>query len=92
MSNVCGSCVHFGRCKWLVGAQAGDECDWTPSRYVADAECERTAECPNCGSESAAKTNDDPVTGDETWFCSACEEYFTNPHAYVVKVPVLQNA
>jgi hypothetical protein len=31
--NVCGSCVYFGRCKWLIGAQAGDECDWLPSRY-----------------------------------------------------------
>jgi len=86
--NICSSCVHFGRCKWLIGAQAGDECDWLPSRYVAAAECERAAECPECGSDATHKTNDDPVTGSEEWNCSMCGHYFTDPLSYVIGVPV----
>jgi len=86
--NICSSCVHFGRCKWLIGAQAGDECDWLPSRYVAAAECERTAKCPKCGSD-ATQTNDDPVTGSEEWYCSMCDHYFTDPPIrYVIRAPV----
>lgn len=29
----CCSCIHFEWCHWLIGAQAGDECDWEPSRH-----------------------------------------------------------
>lgn len=32
---ICSQCMHFKRCKWLVGARLWwAECDWWPRRFV----------------------------------------------------------
>lgn len=43
---MCGDCIHFGRCQWLIQARAfWTECDWTPSRFVRKL---AQAVCPEC--------------------------------------------
>lgn len=34
---TCKECQHFKRCQWLLGRTGREpECDWRPSRFVAE--------------------------------------------------------
>ena len=34
VGKTCGDCLHFGRCKWLVGVRGKETtCDFAPSRF-----------------------------------------------------------
>lgn len=48
---------------------------------------EPRAECPECGGDDTFKTNDDPFTGDEEWYCRPCDRHFSNPLVTVRHIP-----